>query len=297
MVYWKNVLPRSFVVNWRREPSASCYFVELLLGYTIRVLKTVACHKRTSYKFTKLTPYRIYGVRVSVVNSRCVRGSPGMPARTRTLWAPTTKPPAPPKPTPKPGACGVGKFTCHSNPDECIPNEQWCNRRLDCRDESDERACPGGCEEIDSEFPNGNFTCSRWGSPSSYCWFDCDGDYALRGQKYTTCSKKLKKWTNPVPICIPKRTETVSIVDITDDSISISWAEIEVAVAYYIEFVQTSGGNKKNMTVNAAECCNGVMKDLKPTTEYKVTVSGVDYEGLEGFKSSPLFAFTTDGNA
>lgn len=34
------------------------------------------------------------------------------------------------------------------------------------------------------------------------------------------------------------------------------------------------------------------MENLKPNAEYKITVSGVDYEGLRGFKSPPLFAFT-----
>lgn len=41
-----------------------------------------------------------------------------------------------------------------------------------------------------------------------------------------------------------KRPQTISIADVTHDSITISWAQIEVATAYSIEFVPTSGGKK-----------------------------------------------------
>lgn len=47
------------------------------------------------------------------------------------------------------------------------------------------------------------------------------------------------------------------------------------------------------MTVTSEECCKTAMENLKPNVEYKVTVSGVDSEGLKGFKSTPLFALTS----
>lgn len=37
--------------------------------------------------------------------------------------------------------CRDGEFTCKTG--ECVPDSRRCDRRVDCRDGSDEKDCPG----------------------------------------------------------------------------------------------------------------------------------------------------------
>lgn len=293
-IKWSDVKPKSFIVRWQAVPSARCYNIELLRGYTVDVIRTVICHQGLSYEFRGLTPSTIYGVRVSAVNFNCVKGQPGVPARTRTMWAPTPPPTKPPKPTPKPGACGRGKFTCESDPNECIINSRWCDRIRNCNDGSDERRCPGGCEEIDEEFLNGNYTCSRWGSPGSVCWFDCYDGYTMAGRQYTRCNRRLQKWTFAIPVCKPESPDEITIEGVTATTITVTWSDVISAARYFLVAEKQAGkGAAKNVSIDATNCCKGTISGLSPETEYKVTVSTFDDEELQGKKSKPLFARTT----
>jgi len=140
--------------------------------------------------------------------------------------------PAPTAPTPI-GACGPGFFTCETNQTECLDQTWWCDENKDCTDGSDEKNCPGmsraadcskfvarqticteliyvfpgSCPEITSFHQHGNFSCHRWNSPWSACFFQCNGDYIRVGYHYTVCLHG--KWTIELPTCRRKFINTI----------------------------------------------------------------------------------------
>ncbi|XP_039272328.1 uncharacterized protein LOC120346631 [Styela clava] len=301
---WNSASTRGFTVTWLPEPSAQCYYVELLNSYTIHVLRVIPCHEGTTIEFSNLSPWRIYGVQVSAVSYDCRRGKQGVPARVRTLWAPTTTRATTtrPMPTPEPGKCGRRKFTCASNETECIPARQWCNRQLDCMDGSDERGCPGGCEEIDIDFKNGNYSCTRWGSPGSFCAFDCDKPHISDGREYTWCGRKTGKWTYPVPTCRLQSTKNLIMLEeeATATSLTVKWDAVPGAVRYSFLAVEVTSDKYKNMavmrikSVSSEDCCTGTITDLKPDSDFKVVMTAVDGDDVDGIKSFPVFGRTAN---
>ena len=53
--------------------------------------------------------------------------------------------PNPVSPSPAPG-CASGEFSCNSKDHQCIPLDQICNFRNDCRNGYDESFCPSTCD-------------------------------------------------------------------------------------------------------------------------------------------------------
>lgn len=103
----------------------------------------------------------------------------------------------PPKPTPKQGACGAGQFTCLSDPGECIPNDKWCNRKLDCKDSSDERNCPGDYIGM----PKSNFWSCHQGK---HLLFTTMTSYGTRGRTANHWYRMAKQTTQRMALFFQK---------------------------------------------------------------------------------------------
>ncbi|XP_039274805.2 uncharacterized protein LOC120348670 [Styela clava] len=294
-----DVKPTWFKITWDAVASAKCYYLELFTGSTGIVYKTRSCIRGNTYKMTGLEPWTVYEVQLSVVNRACRRGRPSPPVRIKTYWAPTEPTTRAPRPTysPTAGRCGAGYFTCRSKKKQCIPSKKWCDRKIQCDDGSDERRCPGGCPELDLKFKNGNFSCSRWGSPGSYCFFDCDPFYVRDGKRYTSCSRQSKRWTNPIPTCRLKYTRILKVLpeETTSTSVTLQWEPVGEAIQYSFQAIEQLSIDHTDMEfvkteiVNATECCKTTITGLKPGVEYRASMWAMDRDGERGMESLPVY--------
>lgn len=297
----KATTPRGFVVTWKKVPTAYCYYIEILTDHSSYVYKTISCHRLTSYKVTGLRPWTTYAVRVSAVDRYCERGRESKEATVKTLWAPKplTTTTARPIYTPKVGKCGREYFTCKKSKKKCIPRRKYCNKVLNCDDGSDERGCPGGCKEIKIEYKNGNYSCSRWGSPGSVCRFECESPYRLDGATYTQCNRRRRKWTRKVPTCRLPSTKILRILEeqATKTSLSVQWEPVANATRYNLLIIEMNFDENSTPTVNtvsvsAAECCKTVIPELEQSTEYEITLRAIDQDDTEGLESLSVIGRT-----
>ncbi|XP_076825659.1 uncharacterized protein LOC143471163 [Clavelina lepadiformis] len=296
-VRWGDVKPTGFRARFQCPEEASGCNVFLCSGYSKDIMRSYMNVTEESLMVDGLELRTVYNVRVECVYNGGCRSQMGLPGRTRTFGTPrttTTTTPAPTAPTPV-GKCGKGYFTCETNETECVDESFWCDKSKDCADGTDERNCPGACTEITSFHKAGNFSCSRWNSRKSACFFQCNGEFVRDGPWYTMCVHD--KWTRRVPTCRLRRVSVVISNDgLIPNSIQVTFNALNDVEDYVVNSVIDVDTKIPMVTTFNYEINDGVVEgiigDLAAGKTYEVNLAAVDADGVEGFPSRSRYGRT-----
>nr|XP_002127284.1 uncharacterized protein LOC100187018 [Ciona intestinalis] len=299
-ISWNDVRSTSFKVRWDDAPDAASYNVFLSTGINNPPFRTYVNLTQDHLWIRSVQPKTIYAVRVACVDRFGRMSAQGLPGRTRTFPAriTTTTTPAPTAPTPV-GACGVGNFTCDTPEKDCIDESWWCDKSKDCPDGSDEKNCPGACVEI-TEFSNhGNFSCSRFNSRMSACFFDCNDDFVRDGAWYTVCLAS--GWTRAVPTCRLKEITSITVINgRSDTEVPVQFPASAQASSYEVYDAAIANTNIIHSAslsyVKVGSNISGSIYGLQPSTSYNVRLVAIDADGTRGIPSQPVMIQTAPGS-